>query len=322
MFSIVSVSWLLVFLFLVELLYFKIADHYNIIDKPNSRSSHTEITIRGGGILFPIGALTFLILHEFQHPYFIAGLVVISLISFLDDILTLNNKIRLLLHLFSVVLMIVEWGLNGFPWFLFPLLIIVVIGVINAYNFMDGINGITGMYSLVAVGTLMYINRTVPFTNAELLVFTCLSILVFGIFNFRKKAKCFAGDVGSVSMAFILTFLIGKLIVYTHNWTYILLLLIYGLDAAITIFFRLIRRESIYEAHRSHFYQYLANERKISHLLISAGYATCQLGINILVVKYPSIPVVGLMIVVFLSAVNFIALRWFLEGKDRLLKSN
>jgi UDP-N-acetylmuramyl pentapeptide phosphotransferase/UDP-N-acetylglucosamine-1-phosphate transferase len=253
---------LLVGLFVLEIFYFKIADHFNIIDKPNARSSHQSITLRGGGIIFTLAALIFFFTFGFQYPYFILGLFLISLISFLDDIFTLNNKVRLGIHLISVLLMFYQWNLFSLNLYWIPIALIFVIGTINAYNFMDGINGITGGYSLLAIATLYYINEQVTsFTSSDLLITVGLSLLVFNFFNFRKKAKCFAGDVGSVSIAFIIVFLIGQLLIQTQNFNYILLLLFYGLDAVTTIVFRVIRKENIFEAHRSHFYQFLSNEK-------------------------------------------------------------
>ena len=136
------------------LLYFRIADHYNIIDKPNERSSHNEVTIRGGGIIFPISAVIFFIINDFKYPFFITGLMIIALISFLDDLLTLNNKLRLAVHLIAVALLFYQWNLFVMPWYWLIIVAVFVIGTLNAYNFMDGINGITGVYSLVAFATL------------------------------------------------------------------------------------------------------------------------------------------------------------------------
>ena len=73
-------------LFLAELAYFKVANHFNIIDKPNQRSSHTRITLRGGGVVFYIGALLYFVLQGFQYPWFFGGLTMLSLISFADDV--------------------------------------------------------------------------------------------------------------------------------------------------------------------------------------------------------------------------------------------
>jgi len=307
-------------LFILELAYFKIADHFNIIDKPNSRSSHTTITLRGGGIIFLMAALLWFIFYGFIYPYFITGLFLIALISFLDDLITLNNKIRLSVHLLAVLLMFYQWGLFDLAWYWIPLALVFVIGTINAYNFMDGINGITGSYSLLAISTLYYINeKIVSFTSSDFLIIIGLSLIVFNFFNFRKKAKCFAGDVGSVSIAFIIVFLIGQLILKTQNFVYILLLLVYGLDAVITIGFRLIRKENIFEAHRSHFYQYLANERKWSHLMVSGLYFLMQLVVNAIVLFFAKESYILAIVLVLSAGLLFLTVRFAVEGKKRLI---
>ena len=308
-------------LFFLELLYFKIADHFNIIDKPNHRSSHTAVTIRGGGIIFTLAALIFFFAFGFQYPYFILGLFAISLISFLDDILTLNNKIRLAVHLLAVLLMFYQWELFSLPWFWLPISLIFVIGTINAYNFMDGINGITGGYSLLTIASLYYINdQIIAFTSPDLLPVVILSLIVFNFFNFRKKAKCFAGDVGSVSIAFIIVFLIGQLILKSQNFNYIALLLIYGLDAVTTIVFRVIRKENIFEAHRSHFYQFLSNEKKWPHLIVVALFVVVQLLINIIVCTFIGTDWLSALFLIIASGVLFLAIRFKMEGKERLTK--
>ena len=308
------------FFFIIELLYFKIADHTYIIDKPNARSSHTAVTIRGGGIIFSLAAISFFFIFGFQYPWFILGLVLITAISFLDDVFTLNNKVRLSIHLISVLLMFYQWGLFELDWFWIPIALIFVIGTINAYNFMDGINGITGSYSLLAIGTLLYINEyVVGFTSSEFLIVVALSLLVFNFFNFRNKAKCFAGDVGSVSIAFLIVFFIGQLILKTQNFNYILLLLVYGLDAVVTIAFRLVRKENIFEAHRSHFYQFLANERKWSHLVVSGLYFIVQLLVNVLIVGFIHDSYAIAVGFALLFAVLFLIVRFGMEGKKRLI---
>ena len=318
--SVITILIILIALFVIELLYFKLADHFNIIDKPNSRSSHTALTIRGGGIIFGIAAILFFCLYQFQYPFFIAGLFVISLISFLDDILTLNNKVRLLVHLLAVALMFYQLDLFSMEWYLLIFAAIFVIGTINAYNFMDGINGITGSYSLIAIGSLYYINKNImAFTSNELLLIIGLSLIVFNFFNFRKTAKCFAGDVGSVSIAFIILFLLLQLVIKTENLSYLLLLLVYGLDAVTTIIFRLIRKENIFEAHRSHFYQYWVNERKVSHLLVSLIYALIQVTINVLIVTWMPDSIFILFLLLLCSATVFVVWRFGAEGSVRLL---
>jgi len=311
----------LIALFALELLYFQIANHYDIIDKPNHRSSHTKVTIRGGGIIFTIALLLYSICSGLTYPYFLLGLLAISLISFIDDIRPVSNKVRILIHLAAVALLFFQLNIFTLPFYWILAALIFVIGTINAINFMDGINGITGGYGLITLCTLYYINTAViPFTSAGFLIIAILAVLVFNFFNFRTKAKCFAGDVGSVSLAFIILFFLLQLITKTVNLSYFILLLMYGLDAITTIVFRLIRRENIFEAHRSHFYQFLANERKVPHLLVASLYALIQLVINTVFITTSSKSEFSLVLSVVIFTIIFIAVRLFLEGRDRLLK--
>lgn len=264
-------------LFVAELAYFKVANHFNIIDKPNQRSSHTRITLRGGGVVFYIGALLYFVLQGFQYPWFFGGLTMLSLISFADDVRPQSSKLRLLIHFTAMVLMFYQWGLFELPWYFSVCALVVSTGILNAYNFMDGINGITGGYSLVVAAALLYINiYRVQFIDNELIYYVILSLLVFNYFNFRTKARCFAGDVGSISIAFILLFLLGKLIIATNDISYIVLLGVYGVDTVLTIIRRLLLKENIFEAHRKHVYQLLANEIKLPHVWVSTIYASLQ----------------------------------------------
>jgi UDP-N-acetylmuramyl pentapeptide phosphotransferase/UDP-N-acetylglucosamine-1-phosphate transferase len=264
-------------LFVAELAYFRVANHFNIIDKPNQRSSHTRITLRGGGVVFYIGALLYFVLQGFQYPWFFGGLTMLSLISFADDVRPQSSKLRLLIHFTAMVLMFYQWGLFELPWYFSVCALVVSTGILNAYNFMDGINGITGGYSLVVAGALLYINiYRVQFIDNELIYYVILSLLVFNYFNFRTKARCFAGDVGSISIAFILLFLLGKLIIATNDISYIVLLGVYGVDTVLTIIRRLLLKENIFEAHRKHVYQLLANEMKLPHVWVSSLYASLQ----------------------------------------------
>ena len=268
---------ILVLLFLVELFYFHIADKYNIIDKPNERSSHTRITLRGGGIIFYLGALAYFLTNQFEYPWFMLALTLVTVISFVDDIRSISQGLRLVFHFTAMGLMFYQWELFALPWWTVVVALIVCTGIINAYNFMDGINGITGGYSLVVLGTLAFINhRVVSFVEPGLIYTMLCAVLVFNFFNFRKRAKCFAGDVGSVSIAFIILFLIGKLIIDTEDFSWIVLLAVYGVDSVLTIVHRLMLHENIGLPHRKHLYQIMANELKIPHVAVSLTYMVVQ----------------------------------------------
>jgi UDP-N-acetylmuramyl pentapeptide phosphotransferase/UDP-N-acetylglucosamine-1-phosphate transferase len=271
--------YILVFVLLiaVQLVYFRLADHFNIIDKPNNRSSHTKITLRGGGIVFYIGVLFYFLLCGFQYPWLFAGLTLISLISFIDDVKPQSFRLRLSVHFVAILLMFNQLGLYQTPWYFTLIALIFCTGVLNAYNFMDGINGITGGYSLVVVGALWYINTYyVAFVNSDLIYFILMSLLVFNFFNFRTKAKCFAGDVGAISIAFLIVFMLFLLILKSKDISYILLLGLYGVDSILTIIHRILLKDNIFKPHRKHLYQLMANELKIPHVWVSSIYMLIQ----------------------------------------------
>lgn len=309
---------ILIILLLLEILYFIVADHFNIIDKPNQRSSHTTITLRGGGIVFYFGALAYFIISGFQYPWFFLGLTLMTLISFLDDIFTLSNKIRLLVHFSSVLLMAYQMNLFEMPWYYLLITFIIIVGVINAYNFMDGINGITACYSLAVGSLLMLVNHEKAFIAQDLLAYTLLGVLVFTFFNFRTKAKCFAGDVGAVGIAYILLFALGTLILSTGNLIYILFLSVYGIDAVWTIVRRLYIKENIFEAHRSHLYQFLGNEAGVNKLLVSFLYAIVQVVIGLLAIEMTnfniSIQIIfTISLLVLLSIIYLVIKVWVIK---------
>lgn len=280
--DLINVILMFAILVALELFYFRIANKFNIIDKPNLRSSHSNITLRGGGIIFLFGAWIYSAFFGLDYPWFIVGLTAIAGISFIDDICGVSNKIRLVFQFAAMFLMFQQLGiLNPESWWIIILALIVCVGIINAYNFMDGINGITGGYSLAVLLPLLYINYKDPFIDGNLIIVAIISLLVFNFFNFRKKAVCFAGDVGAIGIAFIILFVLGKLILTTGNFTYILLLAVYGVDSVLTIVHRIILREKLGEAHRKHAYQLMANELKISHIKVSTIYIIIQLLVSL-----------------------------------------
>ncbi|SDH67780.1 UDP-N-acetylmuramyl pentapeptide phosphotransferase/UDP-N-acetylglucosamine-1-phosphate transferase [Chryseobacterium taeanense] len=296
-----------ILLFAAILIYFKIADKYNIIDKPNHRSAHSQITLRGGGIIFPIAFVIFCLFNfkEAMETYwsFGLGLVAICLVSFMDDVKNLSGKIRISVHFISVVLLLYfTKTFSLFPLWTWPVFFIMTIGTLNAYNFMDGINGMTAAYTLVTLLTLLYINHDIVlFTQEDFIVYAILASLVFLFFNFRKKAKCFAGDVGSMGIGFWIIALITLLIMKTHDYKYILLFSVYGIEVVLTIIERLYLRENIFEAHRRHLYQLLANEKKVPHLVISSIYAIAQLLINVFLI-FSNLPLGIIILIIFIPS--------------------
>ena len=313
-------------LLVLELLYFRIADKFNIIDKPNHRSSHTQITLRGGGIIFPIAFVLYFVMSIIhrkewfvpeQFWSFGLGLFLLSAISFLDDILDLSTKLRLVFHFLSVVLLIYFLGLwDVLPFWSLPLVFIFIIGVLNAYNFMDGINGITGLYSFVILSTLYYINQyKIIFTDVNFIIYPVLASLVFLFFNFRKKAKCFAGDVGSMSIAFWVLALLGLLVVKTQELTYLLFIGVYGIEVIFTIIQRIKMKENIFEAHRHHLYQLLVNKMNWQHLSVAALYGAIQLAINFSIIHWELNFWQGLLYLILPFFIIYITSKYYIFKK-------
>ena len=306
-----------VLLVAAELIYFRIADKCNIIDKPNERSSHSTIVLRGGGIIFAISIVVWFVWQMFQDPSFrfqeylpfLCGLVLICGISFWDDVHSLPDSLRMIVQIVSILLMF--WSIilvqgssfmvQGVQWFLdlgwyWQVLIAAIalffcVGATNIINFMDGINGITAGYSLAMLIPLLAVQefnglKVQGFVEPSYLVVAIIGVLVFSIFNFRPKgkAKCFAGDVGSIGIAFIILFALGRLMLATKDVTWIVFFLVYGIDGSLTIFHRIMLHENLGQAHRKHAYQLMANELKIPHVVVSCIYMALQLAVSLVAI--------------------------------------
>ena len=274
----------------LELIYFMVADKFNIIDKPNERSSHSTIVLRGGGVIFLLGAWVWSVAFGIQYPWFLLGLTLVAGVSFMDDIHSLPDSVRLMVQFAAAALAFYQLGMLSGEWFdtngvlvgglLILLALIVYVGATNVINFMDGINGITAGYALAVLLPLALVSDV---ADRSVIVVSILSVLVFCIFNFRPKgmAKCFAGDVGSIGIAFIMLFLIGKVIIATGDLTYLIFLLVYGVDGTLTICHRILLHENLGEAHRKHAYQLMCNELKIGHVKVSLLYMALQLMVSL-----------------------------------------
>ena len=297
-------------LLIAELIYFKIADHFNIIDKPNERSSHSTIVLRGGGIIFSLSMIVWAVLMVVQgkdigqYLPFLNGLVLICGISFWDDVHSLPDSVRLVVQFIATALMFWSIALGSdllavLPWYWIVALgvvaLIVFVGATDVINFMDGINGITAGYSLAVLVPLVLLNGmpdqvwhdgVAGFIDQSYLIVAILGVLVFSFFNFRPKgkAKCFAGDVGSIGIAFIMLFAIGTLIARTGDVTWLVFLIVYGIDGCCTILHRIMLHENLGEAHRKHAYQLMANELKMGHVTVSLIYFGLQLVISLVMV--------------------------------------
>ena len=287
-------TYILLFRLLVgaELIYFRIADKFNIIDKPNERSSHSSIVLRGGGVIFSLSIVAWAVMMAVQGEWqvvlnylpFLLGLLMVAGVSFVDDIRSLPDSVRLVVQFAAMALMFWSMGIMHWSmWWVVLIALVVCVGATNVINFMDGINGITAGYALAVLVPLALLNGNYGFIEQSYLIVAIIGVLVFCIFNFRPKgmAKCFAGDVGSIAIAFIMLFAIGRLVVQTQDVTYLIFLLVYGVDGCFTICHRIMLHENLGEAHRKHAYQLMANELKIGHVKVSLLYMTMQLALSL-----------------------------------------
>ena len=284
-----------VLLLAAELIYFRIADKCNIIDKPNERSSPSTIVLRGGGIIFSLSMIAWAVLMVVQGqdftPYipFLVGLLMVAGISFVDDIHSLPDSLRMVVQIASILLMFWSIGLFGafdsWVWTVVATLVALFfcVGATNIINFMDGINGITAAYGFAMLLPIALLNHKMGFIDESYLIVAIIGLIVFSIFNFRPKgkAKCFAGDVGSIGIAFIILFALGKLMLATQDVTYIIFFLVYGIDGSMTIFHRIMLHENLGQAHRKHACQLMANELKMSHVVVSLLYMAMQLVVSL-----------------------------------------
>ena len=332
------ITYFLIFVLLLvaELVYFRIADKCNIIDKPNQRSSHSTIVLRGGGIIFMIGAWVWSAFFGFEYPWFLAGLTLVAGVSFVDDIRSLPDSVRLVAQFAAAAMAFYQLDiLHWEMWWIVLVALIVYVGATNVINFMDGINGITAGYALAVLIPLGLLNTNYQelamnlatncssvfssdgvFVDQSLIVAAIIAAVVFCIFNFRPKgkAKCFAGDVGSIGIAFIMLFLLGNVIIKTEDITWLIFLLVYGVDGCLTIVHRIMLHENLGEAHRKHAYQIMANELKIGHVKVTLLYMAMQLAVSLgFIYLCPNTPLCHWMYFVGALAVLAIAYVLFMK---------
>lgn len=292
-----------VFLLLLEVAYMKTAVKLKIFDMPHHQSSHTGVVVRGGGIIFYVAFLLWSVLNGFQWYGGLLGLTIIALVSFIDDIRMVSPKIRLVCQFIAIVLLFYHSGLVRTAPYVVVMLTIACVGMVNIYNFMDGINGMTGGYSLVVASALLYVDLyQVQFCDPTLLVYVILALLVFCLFNFRRHAKCFAGDVGSLSIGFILVYLVLRLALRGQTMAWMAMLIVYAVDGGLTILHRILLRENLMTPHKKHVYQIMANELKMPHLLVSGLYMTLQAVCCIWYIVFPSYPTLFMQMVLLCSA--------------------
>lgn len=289
--------------FSIEYVYVLLARKLRIVDVPHHQSSHRGVIVRGGGFLFYFAFFIWSIFAGIPYIWALLGLSILAGISFWDDVHDVSPKVRLVCQFVAIMLMLYQSPLFVQPKHVVVLLAIACVGMVNIYNFMDGINGMTGGYSLVVALALLYVNKyKINFVDGNLLMFVVLSILVFCFFNFRRRARCFAGDVGSLSMGFIIVFLVLELALTAKSMSWMVFLSVYAVDGGLTLLHRVILKENLLKPHKKHAYQIMANELGISHLVVSGIYMGLQTACCVWFIAYPGYLTLSFQVALLVSA--------------------
>jgi UDP-N-acetylmuramyl pentapeptide phosphotransferase/UDP-N-acetylglucosamine-1-phosphate transferase len=284
---------------LYSILYLKAAKYFKLYDHPVGRSSHSKQTITGFGLFVLFGLMIYCIAFPFTlKSFFIIGLLMVCTISYIDDLVFVKHFVRLIFQVFALTLLAIELPFDYVSAEKLPIVIACVIfgiGVLNAFNFMDGINGMLGLNSLVILLSFWWLNNhsvdlegnTIEFADPNFIYTMICGVITFMFFNFRGKAKVFAGDAGSIGLAFVIFYLMLSLIFKTGNYAYLLLFAVMGMDAGLTVIYKLILRENIFVPHRDFLFKKLVHVGKEKHLKISAIYAGVQAIISTIIIILP-----------------------------------
>lgn len=269
--------------------------HKSLLDIPNGRSSHSVPTPRGGGVAIVVSylaALVFLFVDDaLSTPLFLALLgsgLVIAALGFLDDHGHVAARWRLLGHFIAAVWALI-W-LGGLPpvamfgsvldigWLGHVLAVFYLVWLLNLYNFMDGIDGIASVEAVcVCLSAALVYALSGFYELIWLPLLLVAAVLGFLFWNF-PPARIFMGDAGSGFLGIILGVLSlqAAWISSQFLWSWLILLGVFIVDATVTLIRRLVRGDKVYEAHRSHAYQF-ASRRYGRHLPVTSAVGVINL---------------------------------------------
>ncbi|WP_341748105.1 UDP-phosphate alpha-N-acetylglucosaminyltransferase [Candidatus Tisiphia endosymbiont of Dascillus cervinus] len=301
---------------------------FGVVDIPDPRRAHSRITPRGGGLAIVIVVIIALIAYEYFSTKTLINsikivplLLIISSISFLDDLISIPIFVRLIFHiicstiaiflfLFPVVLFHHELPL----YIDFMLSIIGLIVFLNIYNFLDGIDGISGAESIhlsITILILCYLKSDIIINTNFIIVLNIIILacsIGFLIFNWHP-AKIFLGDVGSISLGFLLglcLLLISASSVHLFVASSIASLY-YLADGGLTILIRLVNKEKIWQPHLKHFFQKAVRNGK-SHKEVVSRIIICNIllmVLSIISLYFPLLSIIFAILVVMVTIINF-----------------
>ncbi len=275
---------------------------YILLVKYLRKTSEPQKPVSGGGFLIPLAVLLFYLLERRQgvDPVtgfidqapmtWLWGLLILCVVSGWDDFRALPVFPRIAAQLLAVGLLFWQFaptlGSVDVQWWNIAIAAIFAIGFLNMWNFMDGINGITGWMTLATLLPAMslcefhYIQWGIGATIIP-------PTIAFLGFNCRRKAACYAGDIGAISIAYILLFVWGSNLSQLWNvgepaWWSVVFFAVYLVDAGWTIVLRLKRRENIFKPHLNHAYQHLCHRLGWNPVVVSVLFAATQLSVSLI----------------------------------------
>lgn len=288
----------------------RVLAHCGIVDRPNARSSHSQPTVRGGGVAILLAVvLASAMAANGQGKVavlttMLAAACILGVLSFADDLQSLRPSVRFGAHALAAlaVLFALGWpalgvGLTANHLITLPSILSALVaflwiaGYTNAFNFMDGINGIAASQAaLTGLGTAaIYRVSTGSGDGWPAVLALAISGAALGFlpYNF-PRARMFMGDVGSAPLGFLL----ASLTLWTAQkagWELLLPLALlhanFVLDTGLTLGRRILRGERWYEAHRDHFYQRLIRAGK-SHTFVTGWEMALQGGVLLMMLLY------------------------------------
>jgi UDP-N-acetylmuramyl pentapeptide phosphotransferase/UDP-N-acetylglucosamine-1-phosphate transferase len=245
------------------------------LDIPNARSNHKNPVPRGGGIAMIAAGLVGLVIAGLPLPI-VCGVILLAVISFVDDIRKLSVLIRLAAQVIAVVLALSCVTQRVLPSFIPQaleslLLALAWIWFINLTNFMDGIDGISAMQAVMVSAGICLIRFLCPQLPSDLAMQAAVvAAAAYGFYLFNKSpAKLFMGDVGSIPLGFIMGYLLLELAAHHYLLPALILPAYYVSDATFTLMKRQLNGKKIWEAHSEHAYQH-AVRAGLSHATVVA----------------------------------------------------
>ena len=273
-----ELALLFVVTFLLTDLLIKVAHKVKLVDTPNHRSFHTNVTPKGGGLIFSLAVLIFISLVQFEivleHYLIFIAILLVTLIGIVDDLFDVSPKLKFLVIFIATLLLYFDqvtinslgyyFGYEvSLHWLLvFPFTFFAIAGFTNALNLIDGIDGLSTGISIIILSTFLAIGITYQDQFLILLSSAFITtLLAFLVFNWHP-AKIFMGDAGSLTLGFTIAVLAIKSLEYINPTAILFIGAMPILDTFMVILRRKQRSLSIFKADKNHLHHILYDQKK------------------------------------------------------------